>query len=287
MVNVQIICPVCKKKGNIEVSEDSMKEFSRGILAINIAEKTICKDSFVAYLDKNLKVRDYFIVDFKLELPDFISEKDKKLESEKKFIVEKILDLDLIKYNMSPNLLAYTLKVILLGKKFLLILDDQQSFLIDHLINFYKYITQNSFKYELNIILQKEYNDKKKNYKDYIVFDNKEIIYDRDKFLNPKKIAVEKRIIQKFIAETDQNLSLLIIKNDIQKAFDLSKFVTDYLNKVESIKKIDITEIYKDLQEQFHTNISSIYLSFLLEIVENYHKVEIPGSLKRLLKIIF
>jgi len=287
MINIQIICPICKKKGYIEVSKESMKDFSRGILAINIAEKTICKDSFVAYVDKNLNIRDYFIVDFQLELPEAIYEKEEKYDQEKKFLIEKDLDLDLIKINLSAILLANTLKVIFLGKKFILILEDQQQFLHEHLNNFYEYITQNSFKLELKIISKKEYDENKNNYKDYLVFDSKDIINDVNKVLNPKKIAVERRIIQKFLAETDQNLSLLIIKNDIQKAFELSKFIVDYLNKIDSKKKIDVTEIHKDLQENFHVNISSIYLIFLLEIVENYYKVEIPSSLKRLLKIIF
>lgn len=287
MVKINVICPICKKKGYIEVTEKSMKDFSRGILAINIAEKTICKDSFVAYLDKNLNIRDYFIVDFQLELPESIIEKDEKFDQEKKFLIEKVLDLDLIKYNLSANLLAYSLKVIFLGKKFMLILDAQQEFLHEHLNNFYEYITQNSFKLELKIISKKEYDDKKNYYKDYIVFDSKDIIYDVNKFLNPKKIAVERRIIQKFLAETDQNLSLLVLKNDIQKAFELTKFILDYLTKFDSIKKIDITELYQDLQEHFHIKITSIYLIFLLEIVENYYNIEIPGSLKRLLKILF
>ncbi|MFX0073718.1 MAG: hypothetical protein ACFFAO_21780, partial [Candidatus Hermodarchaeota archaeon] len=77
MITIEIVCPICKNKGRIELSKNSLKDFSRGILAIDIKENSICKDSFIAYIDKDLKVRDYFIVDFQVELPEIILDKDK------------------------------------------------------------------------------------------------------------------------------------------------------------------------------------------------------------------
>ncbi len=284
---VRVICPICKKNGIIEISEDSIKNFDRGILAVNV-QKISCKHSFIVYLDKNYIIRDYFYADFHLELPETVLKTKMEIDQEKNLLEDKPLDVDLIKLNFSPILLTYTLKAIFLGEKFILILDDPVKFIHEYLINFYNYITQTSFKLELEIISDNEYNENSKIFKNYLVFDKKGVIInDNRKILNSKDVAVERRIIQKFLAESDPKSSLILLKNEIQVAFELSKFISGHFEKIEWSTKIDITDVYKGLQEQFNVKISAIYLSFLFEIVENYFKIEIPGSLKRILKIIF
>ncbi len=64
MSKMQIICPSCAKNGYIEVSEKDIKGTSRGVLAVNIAENILCSHTFIVYVDKNLMIRDYFLVDF-------------------------------------------------------------------------------------------------------------------------------------------------------------------------------------------------------------------------------
>ncbi|MFX1394960.1 MAG: hypothetical protein ACFFAH_15510, partial [Promethearchaeota archaeon] len=64
MNKVQINCPICSKTGSIEISHNILKDSLRGLLAINIAKDIICSHSFIAYIDKNLNVRDYFVADF-------------------------------------------------------------------------------------------------------------------------------------------------------------------------------------------------------------------------------
>ncbi|GAG34301.1 unnamed protein product, partial [marine sediment metagenome] len=76
MTIIQITCPSCKKKGNIEISDDAIKNVSRGLLAINVASNIICDHSFITYVDKNLSIRDYFIADFQIEIPDIAPTED-------------------------------------------------------------------------------------------------------------------------------------------------------------------------------------------------------------------
>ena len=54
MVKIEIRCPKCSKRNKIEVSEEEVKNTTRGLYAVNVSEGIICEHSFVAYLDKNL-----------------------------------------------------------------------------------------------------------------------------------------------------------------------------------------------------------------------------------------
>jgi hypothetical protein len=285
-MKILIRCPTCGKVSEIELSGDITKNTSRGLIAVNIPEKMICKDSFVAYVDKNLNIRDYFTADFQIELPDASLGKVDKFDEQKKDLDERLFDVDLIKINIPAIALAFTLRGIFFGQKTILII-DQLEFLHSHIHNFYENITQNSFDADIKIVSKKDYIENKNNYKDCLVLEGNEIIHDKNKILNPKKIPIERRIIQKFLGEYQEMVSVLMLKNEIQKAFELSKFVLDYLNTRETKKKTDISEINSGLQEKFNVRISPIYLNFVCEIVENYFKIEIPGNLKLAMKVIF
>ena len=77
MAKLEIRCPVCAKWDNIEILDDATKNVKKGLLAVNIAAGMICDHSFIAYVDKNLIVRDCFIADFKIEAPEVeISQKE-------------------------------------------------------------------------------------------------------------------------------------------------------------------------------------------------------------------
>ena len=69
MVKVEIRCPACSKVGKVEIEENIISQSVRGITAVNVAEFLVCEHSFVAYIDKNLAVRDCFVADFQIELP--------------------------------------------------------------------------------------------------------------------------------------------------------------------------------------------------------------------------
>ncbi len=281
-MKINIRCPSCGKWGEIEISEESIKNISRGLLAVNVMANTICPDSFIVYLDRNLIAREYFIADFQIEMPEAIFEKP---EIEKRLILDDLINLDLIKLNLPATLLSHILRGLFFKKKIGLIIEDE--FLTPHITGFIKYITQDNFKSEIFIFSKDSFKNNKKEYKDYLVLEGPNILIDKEKIINPKKISIEKRIIHQFIAENDKNLSFIMLKNEIQKAFELSKFIAEYFNNVRDKKKLDIHQISDGLQEAYKTKISPVYLNFLFEITENYFSVEIPSSLKLVLKMIF
>lgn len=276
---IKIRCPSCGKWGDIEISEESIKTVSRGLIAVNVVANTICPDSFIAYVDKNLKVRDYFIADFQIELPETIFEKSNQ---EKRILFEDSLDLDLIKLNIPAIILSYILRGIFFKQKIALVLEED--FLKTHITNFFNYITQDTFKSEISILSKDDYIINKKDFKDYLMLDNGGIINDKHKIINPKKIPIERRVIHQFLLENDKNLSFILLRNEMHKAFELSKYIANFFEKAEDKKKIDVHRISDNLQDTYKSKISSVYLKFLFEIAEYYFGINVPNNMKLVLK---
>ena len=74
MEKIEVICPTCSKRGIIYTSKDIIKENPRGIIAINVYPKQICSHALVAYVERNLELRDCLAVDFQVELPHMETE---------------------------------------------------------------------------------------------------------------------------------------------------------------------------------------------------------------------
>ena len=273
MAKVHINCPACKEYGHIDISPDVMKDVTRGLLAVNISSGIICTHSFVAYIDKNMNVRDHFIADFKIELPEISS--IEKIKANK--VPERdIVDIDLIRLNMPAMQLTYILKSIFLKQKIVLISD--QEFLYDHFLNFFKYITQDLFEPDISIINREMYKNEKKKYKDSMVFESYKILNNVKKIINPKKLEIEKKIVNKFISERELGYSYIILKNEIQKAAELSKKIVEFIKDCEAKNEnINILKINLQLEEFYSIKINSIYLKFLIEIVSNYYGIGVPS----------
>ena len=292
MTDVRISCPSCAKTGEIEVSEDSMLSTSRGLLSINISKDVICPHSFVAYIDKNFCIRSYFLADFYVELPKIAPLG--RIEEERINIDD--VDLDLIVLNLPGILMTYILRSIFSKKKVVIISDE--TFLYNHILKFYRYITADTFNFEILLMSKNEYQENKKNYKDFIVLESIEILRNK-KFIEPKKLKVEKQIVQNFLENFRITSSIIVLKNEIQKAFLLSKSIVDYINNNNEIKNINnekkgkesileslidgvinreknISKLILDhLIKTYKTKIQNTYLNFLLDIVKNYFEKDI------------
>ena len=296
MKQIKVICPHCSERGHIEMPEDSVKDVTRGLLAVNIASGIICPHDFIMYIDRNFQIRDYFTTDFQIELPEISP--PKKFEDLK--LPEKdVINIDLIKLNLPAILIVHLLKSLFLKKEITLIVDSDLSFLNNHLINFFNYVTRDSFDFEITIITSEEYKKNKKEYKDTMVFEGNTIIRNVKKLIDPKKLKIERHIVMKFLTETDLAYSYLIFKNEIQKAHFLAKSIADYLNNYEEIEKPKskvisgdsmiasilenvvskekvITMIVSDyLKKEHDVKIHKDYLHFLIDIVEHYFDADI------------
>ena len=274
MAKIQISCPSCAQIGMIEVLEETVKNVSRGLLAVNIASRTICEHSFIVYVDKNLHVRDYFVADFQIEIPDLpISPADKIRDMQ--FPSKDVVDIDLIKLNMPAILLTYILKSIFSKQKIVLISD--QEFLYNHITNFFNYITKNTFDIDIAILTPDNYNQNKKQYKEYMIFEGNKIIKNMKKLINPKKLWVEKHIVSRFLTEPELGYSYIVLKNEIQKAYELSKSIVEAVQESRKDgEKENILKIIGEIEDYYKIKIGSLYLNFLIEIIQTYFDMAVP-----------
>ncbi|MFW9781486.1 MAG: hypothetical protein ACFFFB_04290, partial [Candidatus Heimdallarchaeota archaeon] len=193
---------------------------------------------------------------------------------EKKSDLSKLFDIDLIKLNLTASLLGYVLKAMIFKKKIVLI--SNQQYLFNQISNFFHYLTENSFGIDLILISEAQYD--KSSYGNHFAFKGREIITDFEGKLQTKKINVEKTIIQKFLNEYDPMTSLIILKNEIQKAFQLSKTIVEFIHNLKENERLYSKKLITELEKKHNIKIAIPYLDFLYEIVENYFEVQIPKT---------
>ncbi|MHA1726595.1 MAG: hypothetical protein ACTSXH_17450 [Promethearchaeota archaeon] len=272
-MNVQVRCPSCSKQGKIEISEESLKNVSRGLLAVNIAKGIICEHSFVAYIDKNMQVRDYFTADFQIELPSIESIAE---EVRRKIPPREQLDVDLIKMYMSPSLLLPLIHMIFMKKNLVIILKD--SFIEKHLQAFHEFITENTFEFNFTYISGDDYRQKKDEYKGRCILKGKDVLNEKGELVDTSKWSVERRMIQKFYEETDPDTCLIILKNEIKKIHELAKSLIDFIDHTKNKDTLNSKKMIVYLNATFKEKISMPFLEFLLDIIENYFEREVPKT---------
>ncbi|MFW9939172.1 MAG: hypothetical protein ACFFD5_16115 [Candidatus Thorarchaeota archaeon] len=270
MTKLEIHCPSCSKRGSIDVSEEAIKSTTRGLYAVNISEGIVCEHSFVAYVDKNCVVRDCLMADFQIDLPTAFPEQ--RLEEEITSV--EGIDVSIIKLNLTASLIAFVIRAIIYRKEVIIL--SNQSYLYNDVLKFFEYITQNSFETKISIIPKEDLN--LKNYKGPIVVKGSEIVYDKNGIIDPKKIRVERTFVQKFLEEYDLTSSIIILKNELQRAYQLSETIVDIVKNLDKKKKVYSRKIIDKLAEIHNVKVQVPYLEFLFEIVENYFDVKIPKS---------
>jgi hypothetical protein len=268
MVKIEVRCPVCSEWKKIEVADDATENVSKGLLAINIAPGMICEHTFIAYIDKNFTVRDCLVADFEIQIQPSTEGNQEIVTPE-----TETIKFDLIKLNIPEMLLVHLLKSTLLGKKVLIILD--QEFLFNHIKNFFKNIFEGTFDFDIEIVMEMTYKNNEDKYKDYLVFKNREIIRDEKDIINPKELEIEKEIVQKFFNEYDLMAGLILLRNEIKKAYAYSKSIVDLLETSEG-KSLTSKKIIQYLSIKHADKIQMPYLKYLFEIVQNYFNVVIP-----------
>ncbi len=276
MPDIEVRCPSCLKKGKIEITDDSIKSISRGLLAVNVAPTTVCPHSFLIYVDKNLNIRDYFIPDFQIELPH--TELEEALKDRKIPGID-IIDLDLIKLNLTPSLLTYIIRAIFYKRKIVLILE--QKYLYNHILNFFEYITQNSFEANITITSKENYYNNKEQFNDFIIFEGTHIINDKDEIIQPKKLQFEKSIIEQFLSESKSTLSLVLLKNEIKKSFAFAKSISEFIisyNQKEKLSSKIITDYLKDAHGFKIEKNYKKYLNWLLDLANEYFGISLYES---------
>jgi hypothetical protein len=271
MKKLEVRCPSCSNRGYIEVPEEEVVKAARGVFAVNVLEGVICEHSFVAYVDKNFAVRDTFIADFQLEIPDEVPEQEIEPDIAQQL---DLIDVSLIKLNFSASLLTHVIRALLFKKKIFLLFN--QSYMVDNIYKFIEYITLNSFKANILVISGEQYNIY--DIKDSIILDGNSIIKDDNDILKAKTLGVERSLVRKFLAEYEPKPSLIYLQNGLQKAYELSKTIVDIVNNLKKKEKIYSKNIIEEIARLHHVRIQLPYLDFLYEIVKNYFEVKVPKS---------
>jgi len=271
MKKLEVRCPSCSSRGYIEISEVAVEKAARGVYAVNISEGIACEHSFVAYIDKNLSVRDTFIADFQLELPEISSPRDREPEMSPQL---ESIDVNLIKLNLIASLLVNIIRAIFFKRKVLVLTD--QTFMIDQIYKFFDYIMENSFKASIRVESEEQY--QLESYKDYIVLKNNLILQDNDGILNPKKISFERSLVRKFLEEYEPIPSIIYLHEGIQKTYELSETIVERVKNLKKKEKLISNNVIEEIANDHSVKIQLPYLDFLYEIVENYFKIQIPRS---------
>jgi len=248
-----------------------VEKAERGIFAVNISEGIACEHSFVAYIDKNLTIRDTFIADFQLELPEITSIQDKEPKTTSQL---ESIDISLIKLNLTTSLLVNIIRAIFFRKKVLII--TEQAFMIDQIHKFFDYITENSF--EASILVKSEEHYQPESFNNYIVLKSNQILQDNDDILNPKQISIERSLVRKFLEEYEFISSTIYLHNGIQKTYEIAKTIVEIIKNLKKNEKLISNKVIKELAKVHNIKIQLPYLDFLYEIVENYFEVKVPRS---------
>lgn len=270
MVKTKVRCPSCHKWGDLEIDKNIISGSKRGITAINVAESLICKHSFIIYLDKNLDVRDALLTDFTIELPEI---KVKEEIDDKQIPTTEEVDVFLLIINLNSTWFTNVLRGYLFNKKVLIINDI---FAIEkHIVNFLKFIFFKSFEIDVTVVDTGTYKKNKKIYKNNLVISKEKVVSDKEKVIDSVKMKYERAIVQKFLAETNPKMSLVIFRNEILKLFELSKKVIDIIDNLKEGDKVGRKEFAGNLEKQFNIKIPLAYFDFIMEIIKRAFNVDL------------
>lgn len=267
MIRVKIHCPICNKSGQIEVDDTLLEKSKKGIIAVNIDSSIICDHSFVSYVDKNFKVRDSFVSDFKIDLPNIELQDKNRFNSN--INLDKI-DLDLIISNITTVELVSILKGVF-SKQNVLLLNDSEV-ISKYLPKILEFIFENSFNYNFTILNRLEYIRYKYNFDNYEVIEYDEIFDEKKKKKIMKNTKIENIMIKKFLSEKYPISGLIILRSEILKAFELSNTIVEILQNHSEREEFSNKELMDLLSGKYGIEIQSEYLEFLLGIVKNYYE---------------
>jgi len=271
---IRIQCPICGKKGQIQVARKVIESSSRGVCAIEVTKNQLCSDSFIAYVDKNFVVRDYFIPDITLEGIEVVEKKVPTKEDELVIEEKKISDEDynIVRSILQRKIFAYIIHAILLKKPIHLVYDIQDIY--DQIVQVFEEITRNAFEMHITVGNMKEYKSNIKKYKDILVLDisSETILEGQNKRISQNLLIYEAEIVKKAFKQYDPTTSLIILKNEIQKIYSLVINLKNFLEEEadEGKKKWFKKNVIIELNRRFNIKITARYLNFILDIIQHH-----------------
>lgn len=269
---VQVRCPKCDNPGNIMVSKNVIQSSPRGVTTINIPKDQICKHNFVAYVDKNFAVRDYFVADLSLTdvVADLSQEEKRKIIPQQKKVQVTDSDYSLVRSTLGRKNLGYLLHGIFLNKPMHLI--HENSNIKEKTLAVLEEITLKTFDITVSTASLQEYMTNKRNYSGMIVIDvtSEMILEDSEGLFSPKKLSTESEIVNKTFKQTNPTTSLIVLKNEIQKLFSLANIVKQILQEkpLTGPERWAKKDIITELRGRNNIKLNPKQLSYVFEIIQ-------------------
>jgi hypothetical protein len=257
---LKITCPICNTSKEIDIP-GRIVNFKKVLTTIPIPQYRICEHALLMCLkiiDDQIKIGGVKKIEGKREyiLPQY------RLNLREKDIVE-------IKSYLKPETLIKILNALFFKNNVLILTRNSDDF-NKMILKFINLIFQDAFTISIDVKNKSRIKEDPVLFKDYLIIEN----------LNEDPITSEKLFYEKKIAENFYNnnnclLSLDNLKHEISLIYGLSQeiyrcAITE--NRSYPIKRKDLI---RNLLDTFLIEIDKNFLSFLLDIVENYFNTRI------------
>ncbi len=270
---VLVICPKCKKQARIPIPQNIFKEVNKTLATVRIEKNVTCEHEFIIYIDRNFVSRGEMASDYIIS-PVISTE---RIELKKDLMSE--FDITIIKVNLYPLALCYTLRGLLFGSQVLIIIEDENEFLRQHYNAFISYIFSNSFDISQKFAVEtvKNYESNKKKYKEYLIIKNVDILQDKKKFIKSHDLGVERGMANIFYENTSPLESVLLLNNEVQKVALLTNSLLKLFNNGNQLKNLNMSMIIDYLEKTHETKVNIKYCEFLLQIIKYRYQKSIPN----------
>jgi len=257
---LKITCPICKTSKEIDIP-GRIVNFKKGLTTIPIPQHRICEHAFLMCLkivDDRIKVGEVKELQGKYDY----EASEYKLRLREKDIVE-------IKSYLKPETLINVLNALFFKKKILVLTRYSEDF--NQIIKkFIRLIFQDAFAISIDVKNSSEIEQDPALFNDYLIIEN---LYEDP--VTSEKFYYEKKIAENFFNNKDYLLSLDNLKHEISFIYGLSQEIYKFAinkNRTHPIKRKDLI---RNLLDTFLIEVNKNFLSFLVDIVENYFNTRI------------
>ncbi len=250
-----ITCPICNTSKEIDIPERIIN-FNKDMTTIPIPQHRICEHAFLMCLktvDDQIKIGSVKELG---DIHDYPSLRD-KLELQEEDIIE-------IKSYLKSQTLIYVLNAHFFKKNILIltrISDDFNTIIL----KFFNLLFHNTFSISIAVINRLRFEEDPDLYKDYLIIEN----INKDP-INSENLFYEKKIAENFYNNNDDLLSLDNLRHEISFIYGLSQEIYKYATREQHPYPFKRKDLIRKLLDTFLIEINKNFLSFLLDIVENY-----------------
>ena len=259
--NIKANCPFCNKVSYLQIPLRVLDHDHRKA-NILVPKYRVCEHSFMLLIDRYFKVRSYQKIDYKV------------LSETKRYLNPHNIDVFHLKLDIKPEILIAAIEAIFHNKKVLFVL-ERDSQLKGILINFFNYVFQDTFNFNVMIKKNDYYSKNKHIFEDFIVFKvmKGEICLNDANFA--RKYKLEREIVIQFYNETNSIIAINNLRDKIREFYIISKKICQLHDIMGKYRYLSRKRVIRYLENEFYVKIKKDYFDFLNEIVKKYFNKDI------------